>query len=79
MATTQEHDQIIAGNVRAEIARANIGSAAIIDLFGFSKDSLSRRMRGQTPWSASEIKKLEHFMLIPENTLTKIPTETPEN
>lgn len=63
-------DLRIAGNVRAELARRNIPRKRVIEVLGFSPDSLGRRTNGETPWSGGELAAISSTFDIPIEKLT---------
>lgn len=59
----------IAANVRAEVARRRIPIAQIIELLGFNRPSVSRRLNGHSPFYAHEIVMLAQLMDVPAASL----------
>jgi transcriptional regulator with XRE-family HTH domain len=53
--STEDANKIIAGNIRAEMARAGVSQTDIARAIGLPQAAVSRRVRGITPWLAGEV------------------------
>lgn len=67
MATTPT--ELVAGNVRAEMGRAQKSQAQIGDRLGLSQTAVSARLRGKTPFDVNEIYAIAEFLNVPVMTL----------
>lgn len=53
-------DAIIAGEVRAELARRQISQVDLAKTIGVTRAYLKRRLAGQTAWSANDLAAIAH-------------------
>lgn len=53
--TQETARQAIAGNLRAELARGCLGTAALADALGLSHDTARRKLAGRTELTATEL------------------------
>ena len=71
---SREVDGYIAGNVRAEIARARFEVAELSETIGVSRSSLFRKLSGDTSFSASEIVSIASALGVSPAVLIAPPT-----
>lgn len=62
-------DEVVAANVRGEMARVEVKQAALVRLFGRSQSAVSRRLRGVTPFAIRELVILSGFLQTPLDVL----------
>lgn len=67
--TDQRVSAEVAGNVRAEIARARLTQAKVATGAGIPLSSFTRRLSGQTPFSVDEVDAIASFLGLPLSTL----------
>lgn len=65
----------IAGNARAELSRAGISQATVAGELGLSQSALSRRLSGNTPFTAAELCGLADLIDVPVAALFGAPHE----
>ncbi|MEO3927865.1 helix-turn-helix transcriptional regulator [Micromonosporaceae bacterium B7E4] len=58
-----QHD--VAGAVRAELARRRISQTAIAQHFGWSQQTISRRMTGAVPFDIAELAAVAEYLGVP--------------
>lgn len=58
----------ISANVRAEMARTHTAQSALARILNLSQDSISRRLRGTTPFTAHELALVSHHLDVPVST-----------
>lgn len=56
---------IVAGNVRAEAARAGLTQGRLAEILGVSQQAVSDRLRGRTPLSVDDLVRLSDAMDVP--------------
>lgn len=61
--------ELIATNVRAEVAKKRIRQTAIAERLGLNQQQVSRRLNGQVPLSAAELRELAAMLEVPAGTL----------
>ena len=61
--------QVIAANVRAEMARRRLRGAGLAAELGLSKDAMSRRLTGDVPFSALEVRRLAQILRVSMESL----------
>lgn len=59
----------IAANVRAELARAKVPAASLVEILGMHRNNTSRRYAGEVPYFAHEIALLAAVLDIPASRL----------
>lgn len=64
-----ENEQEIGANVRAEMSRHGVTQAAVAERLGLPQSAVSKRLRGMTPWSASELAKVAELLGVPVGKL----------
>lgn len=64
---------IVAGNVRAELARAGITGKSLAKTMGMSQAAVSARVRGTTPWTLDEIEALTRVLRVRASVLLVRP------
>ena len=65
MPTTQRPSEIVAAEVRAELARRKIPQSGLVSVLGMSEVSVSRRLRGETPFDINELVAVAEFLGVP--------------
>ena len=65
MPTTQRPSEIVAAEVRAELARRKIPQSGLVAVLGMSEVSVSRRLRGETPFDINELVAVAEFLGVP--------------
>jgi transcriptional regulator with XRE-family HTH domain len=65
MTTTQTPSEIAAAEVRAELARQRIPQSALAYVLKMSEVSISRRLRGETPFDVNELVAVAEFLNLP--------------
>lgn len=65
---------LIAGNVRAELARRQISYGSAAQFIGLSDSTFSRSIRGDRPWTATELAELARLMECDPSDLYGVPT-----
>lgn len=68
MPTTQRPSEIVAAEVRAELARRKIPQSGLVSVLGMSEVSISRRLRGETPFDVNELVAVAEFLGVPVAT-----------
>lgn len=63
----------IAGNARAELSRSGISQSTASGALGLSQSALSRRLSGNTPFTAAELSALSALIGVPIATLFELP------
>lgn len=66
---TQNFSTGVAAAIRAEAARKRIGQDALAEALGLSQASISRRMRGATPFELDEIPVVARVLGVPVTSL----------
>jgi len=61
--------ELIAANVRGEVAKKRIRQAEIAERLGLNQQQVSRRLNGQVPISAAELRELAAMLEVPSGTL----------
>lgn len=72
MTTVLTPHQIAAAEVRAELARRRIPQSALAYTLKMSEVSISRRLRGETPFDINELVAVAEFLQVPVTRL--LPT-----
>jgi predicted XRE-type DNA-binding protein len=65
--------QRIASNIRAEVARKRMTNAQIAELLGIEQTGVSRRMRGEVQWRATELVVLAEVLEVDPGVLLGTP------
>lgn len=65
MPTTQRVSEIVAAEVRAELARRKIPQSGLVGILQMSEVSVSRRLRGETPFDVNELAAVAEFLGVP--------------
>lgn len=65
-------DDVVASNVRAELARAGLLRGDLVEL-GWTPSKISRKLNGHTPLTLREIEQIAEFLDVPLDAL--IPTD----
>jgi predicted transcriptional regulator len=60
----------VAGNVRAELSRANVTQAQVATLLGRTQAAVSRRITGKVPFNVEELALIAGFLECPVSRLT---------
>jgi transcriptional regulator with XRE-family HTH domain len=58
----KSHADRVAAAVRAEVARRKVTQQQLAELLGVHQMSVSRRLNGQTPFTAAEILTVAEFL-----------------
>ncbi|MGU3409162.1 helix-turn-helix domain-containing protein [Microbacterium sp. M1A1_1b] len=69
-----ETNATVAGEVRGVAAKRQMTSAALADRLGLSRMAMSRRMSGDTPFTAAEIVGIADALHVPVETLYGRPS-----
>ncbi len=56
---------LVAGNVRALMARRGVSQHQVADVLGLSQTAVSKRLRGVTPWDVNEMGTLAEAFGVP--------------
>lgn len=64
-----ENEEEIGASVRAEMSRRGVQQAAVAERLGLPQSAVSKRLRGLTPWSASELAKVADLLGVPVSKL----------
>jgi transcriptional regulator with XRE-family HTH domain len=59
----------VADNVRAEMARRNKSQADIAQQLGITRQGISRRLLGRTPFDVDEIAAIARYLNVPVGVL----------
>lgn len=70
-------DQLVAGEIRAELARQRMTQADLATQLGVSRPWLSRRLSGETPLSVGDMVVIAEALDVPVATLTAPVDERP--
>lgn len=70
-------DQLVAGEIRAELARQRRSQAELAELLGVSKPWLSRRLSGETPLSVADVAVIAEALQVPTRTFTDCLNDQP--
>lgn len=65
----QTHAQSVAGNVRAEMARARVPQVRIAAALGLTQQAVSRRLRGEVEFTVSELATVAAELSVPVSAL----------
>lgn len=68
--STPTASEVVASNVRAELARRNIPARDLALALGWSKAKASRRLSGQNPWTVDDVTATADFLSVPSGLLT---------
>jgi transcriptional regulator with XRE-family HTH domain len=71
MTTTQTPHELVAAEIRAELARQRIPQSRLAAVLGISEVGVSRRMRGETPLDINELVKVGEFLGLDVSALLK--------
>lgn len=70
MYSTRVHTRAsVSANVRAEVARRGASQALIGQTLGLTQQAVSRRIRGDVEWTASELANLADLLELPVDAL----------
>jgi transcriptional regulator with XRE-family HTH domain len=69
MPTDETVTNVIARNLRAEIARMELTQAKFGDLLDMRQQALSRRLMGETPWTINELIGAARALEVPLSAL----------
>ena len=72
MTTTVRPHEIVAAEVRAELARRKIPQSGLVGVLHMSEVSVSRRLRGETPFDINELVAVADFLGVPIATLLPV-------
>ena len=70
-------DQLVAGEIRAELARQRRPQAELAELLGVSKPWLSRRLSGETPLAIADVAVIAEALGVPTSTFTDCLNDQP--
>lgn len=70
MSTESTYWQIVAGNVRAEMARRKRTAPQLQELLHLSRNSVYRRMNGEVPFDLAELDEVARWLSLPLAQLT---------
>jgi transcriptional regulator with XRE-family HTH domain len=63
----------VAANIRAELARRDLGQKPLADALGISQSQLSKRLRGEIDLTVAELQKTAAFLEVPIGVLLPDP------
>lgn len=63
-----DYNRIVAGNIRAELARADISQVKAAAALGVTEMWISRRLKGRTPLDANDIALFARYLGVPVST-----------
>lgn len=66
----------VAGNVRAEMARARVSGRKLADTLGMTNQSLAQRISGQIPFDVDLLARVAAVLDLPIERLLAMPAET---
>ena len=69
MTTTVRPHEIVAAEVRAELARRENPQSGLVGVLHMSEVSVSRRLRGETPFDINELVAVADFLGVPVASL----------
>ena len=69
MSRMTEQQTVIADEVRVALVRAKVKYSALAEHLGLTRSAMSRRMSGETPFTAQEIASTADFLGIPVERL----------
>ena len=67
---TDRPDDLVAAEIRAEIARQRVSHAALAAKLGVSRPYLSRRLSGETPLSVADVARIADALGVPATQFT---------
>lgn len=70
-------DQLVAGEIRAELGRQRRTQAELADQLGVSRPWLSRRLSGETPLAVGDVAAIADALGVSLGTLTAPVDEQP--
>ena len=70
MSENPSFNDVLAGEIRAELARRDITQSDFAKKLGWSPAYLSRRMSGEVPFDADEIDQIAEWLGIARDQLT---------
>lgn len=62
----------MADNVRAALARRRMTQGVAAEHLGISRDALSKRMNGKTPFDVAELERLSEVLDVPYSQLVEV-------
>lgn len=60
---------VVAGNVRALMARRGVSQQRLAEVLGLSQSAISKRLRGLTPWDVNEMGTIATAFEVPIGSL----------
>lgn len=63
------HTTAVADNIRAEIARRGKNQIHIAEVLGITRQAVSRRLRGDVEFRASEVTAIADYLGVPASVL----------
>lgn len=70
--TGWEYMQSVAANVRARAAARQVSQAQLAEVLDLAQGSISRRMRGDTPWGLTELGAIATLLGCSPSDLTRV-------
>lgn len=70
-------DHLVAGEIRAELARQRRSQAELAELLGVSKPWLSRRLSGETPLAVADVVVMAEALGVATSTFTDCLNDQP--
>ena len=74
---TSHPDDLVAAEIRAELARQRVSHAALAGQLGVSRPYLSRRLSGETPLSVADVARIAELLGVPVSQFTAAIDEQP--
>ena len=72
MIGTMQTEAGITGNIRAEIARAQLSYAAVADKIGLDGRTFRKSSRGERPWLLGEVIAVAEVLKVPLDELIRV-------
>lgn len=72
---TSTPSAVTGANVRAEMARRDVSQVALAEAIDMGQPSLSKRLRGVTPFDINELSAVAEYLGVPLSNL--LPSEVP--
>ena len=74
----QTYAEMVAANVRAEMARQRLQQKTVAEALGVPKNLISDRARGRTPWTLNELETVARLLGTTVSELCAIRDSNPE-
>lgn len=71
--TPRTLSEVVAANIRAEVARAGLSQADLAREFGVPASWVSTRYRGKARWSLDDMQRVADLLGLPPSRLVELP------